>query len=534
MSDVDAEIKEDMADPQRSGRIEGGIDAIVIGAGVDGLAAAAYLGKAGLHTVLAGAGQDIGGRIKERELAPGVVGVDGEHLVTILDPDVIAELDLYRHGLSFAARRLETTCFFENGEPFKSDGDLARLQVAIDDAGDREAVESFMMEMLDLSAFLRPAFRAAAHGPGGDADRVLKKAIAGATAQRAGQIQRYLFASVDDVLSERFEDGPLKTFLYAEAAFRSGTAPNEPFSFMSYLRRLAGEAAGLQGAKAYPAGGALSVVTALRRAAQQAKVDIRVSAPVKSILIEGDRIAGVTLEDGGQLRAPIVIAAAGAERVFLNMIGVDKIDIELQRVLTMRRRRIATARVQLVLKGVAQDDVTKSNMRRRLFFAPAPEMVRAAFLAARAGKTPEHLVIEALFPGALDESAVHEGRQLMSVMAHPVPFDETPPETRRDEIKEAALKCIDMFATGLSDRIETVDVQLPCDEAAAAGTAAATFAAKPEMIRQWAFASAVTRAAGIAGFYFCGPEAQTGEGISCASARIAARAALRAYHKGIG
>ena len=111
MNDAVKDIADPEGETQRAGRIEGGIDALVIGAGVDGLAAAAYLGKAGLHTVLVGAGKEIGGRIAEREIAPGVNGVDGEHLVTMLDPDVIAELDLYRHGLSFAARRLDTTYF---------------------------------------------------------------------------------------------------------------------------------------------------------------------------------------------------------------------------------------------------------------------------------------------------------------------------------------------------------------------------------------------------------------------------------------
>ncbi|MEZ5894337.1 MAG: NAD(P)-binding protein, partial [Parvularculaceae bacterium] len=100
----------------QGGRIEGGIDAIVIGAGADGLAASAYLGKAGLKTILVSAGAEIGGRIAQREIAPGVFGVDGEHLVTVLDPEVIADLDLYRHGLEFAARRLDTTYFFESGE----------------------------------------------------------------------------------------------------------------------------------------------------------------------------------------------------------------------------------------------------------------------------------------------------------------------------------------------------------------------------------------------------------------------------------
>lgn len=519
---------------QQAGRIEGGIDAIVIGAGADGLAAATYLGKAGLHTVLVGAGPEIGGRIAEREIASGVTGVDGEHLVSLLDPDVIAELDLYRHGLEFAARRLDTTYFFEDDDTLRFDGDLSQAsQVSLDDDEERDALEAFMREMLDLAAFLRPAFNPAVYSNGGDARKLLEKSLSGAAPQRAAQIRKYLFASVRDALSERFADGPLKTLLYSEAAFRSGAAPHEPFSFMSFLRRLAGEAAGLQGATAYPAGGAVSVVAALRRAAQSARVDVRAATPVKSILIEGDRVAGAVLKDGGQLRAPIVVAAGDAQSVFLNMIGPAKIDIELQRTLTAQRPEWATARLQLVLKGVARDEGTEANMRRRLFYAPPVEDVTAAFLDARAGSVPEKLIVEAIFPSALDESASLDGRQLMSVMAHPLPFDEKPDSARREEIRKAALSSIETFAGGLSARVETADLRLPCDEAAALDAQASSFAAKPDIVRQWALAAATAASGRISGLYFCGPEAQIGSGLSCSAARSAARAALRAYRKGM-
>ena len=249
--------------------IEGGIDAIVIGAGADGLAASAYLGKAGLNTVLVGAGPEIGGRIAAREIAPGVNGVDGEHLVTVLDPDVIADLDLYRHGIEFAARRLDTTYFFENGKVLRFDGDLTQAALlTLDDDSDREALEAFMGDVLETAAFLRPAFHGGGYsGPGSNYQRVLEKAVAQAPPEMAARIQRYLYATADDVLRSRFDDGQLRTLLLAETSFRSAAAPHEPFSFMSLLRRYAGEAAGLQGAAAYPKGGAVSVIDALRRAA---------------------------------------------------------------------------------------------------------------------------------------------------------------------------------------------------------------------------------------------------------------------------
>ncbi len=514
--------------------IEGGIDAIVIGAGVDGLTAAAYLGKAGLHTVLIGAGPEIGGRVAAREIAPGVEGVDGEHLVTLLDPDAIAELDLYRHGVEFAARRLDTTYFFESGTVLRFDGDLTQAALlSLDDDSDRETLEAFMGDVLETSAFLRPAFTAGGYPGGGDThQRNLEKSLGQSSPEMSARLRKYLFATADDVLRQRFGDGPLRTLLLAETAFRSAAAPFEPFSFMSLLRRFAGEAAGLQGAAAYPKGGAASVVSALRRAAQAAKVDVRAATPVKSILIEGDRVAGVTLLDGGQLRAPVVIAAIDAKQAFQEMIGPQHIDIELQRKLSASKPKISSARMQIILKGVAQDDATRRNMMRRLVYAPSPEALSSAFIDARAGRVPERLIVEAVFPTALDEGAALDKRQVMSIIAHPLPFDEAPSDERREEIRSAILDSIEMFAAGFSGRIEAEDLRLACDEADAVRASKGAYASKPDVMQQWALASAVTGSGGIGGLYFCGPEAQIGSGLSCAAGRAAAKAALRAFKKG--
>lgn len=525
---------QDNGDNKSAHRIEGGIDAVVIGAGADGLAASSYLGKAGLRTVLVAESPEVGGRIAAREIAPGVTGVDGEHLVTVLNPDVIDELDLYRHGVEFAARRLDTTYFFESGAVLRFDGDLTQAALLnLDDDSDREALEAFMGDVLETAAFLRPAFNGGGYaGPGGAQQRALEKAVNGAPPEMAARIQRYLYATAADILGARFDDDQLRTLLLAEASFRSAAAPHEPFSFMSLLRRYAGEAAGLQGAAAYPKGGTISVIDALRRAAQGAKVDVRSATPVKSILIEGDRVAGVVLADGGQLRAPIVIAAIDAQQVFQEMIGPGVLDIGLERILTARRPEIASARMQIILKGVAQDEATRRNMMRRLVYAPSPEALSKAFMDARAGRVPERLIVEAIFPAALDEGDALDKRQIMSVMAHPLPFDEAPDADRREEIRAAILASIEVFAAGFSDRIEVEDLRLVNDEAATARARAGAYAAKPDVLQQWALAAAVTGAPRISGFYFCGPEAQIGPGLSCASGRAAAKAALRAYKKG--
>ncbi|WP_411819718.1 NAD(P)/FAD-dependent oxidoreductase [Hyphococcus formosus] len=519
-------------DERLPGRIEGGIDAIVIGAGADGLTAASYLGRAGLKTVLVGARGEIGGRIAERNIAENISVIDGEHLVTNLDPDVIDELDLYRHGLEFSSRRLDTTYFFDGGDVLKFDGNPSQAALlSLEEDNDRENFEIFLNEMLELSEQLRPLFSMSSFSEK-DGGRKVEKLIAALPSEMTQSVSQAIMGNADNILKARLGESPLRVLLLTEAAFRSGVPPFEAYSFMNLIRRFSGEAAGLQGAVAYPKGGVISVITALRRAAQQANVDVRAATPVQSILIEADRVAGVTLKDGGQLRAPIVVAAIDAQRTFIDMIGPKMIDIELQRILTAGTQKYCSARLHVLLKGVAEDDATRQNLTRRLVFAPTAENLAAAFIDARAGRVPKKLILEAVFPSALDEGASLDKKQLLSVIAHPLPFEADPSDDRRDEIKKAILQNLDAFAADISDRAEILDLQLPADEVKNSGATPGALASKPDILQQWAISRTVTDAARIGGLFFCGPEAQIGSGISCAAGRAAAKAALRAYKKG--
>lgn len=513
---------------QFAGRIEGGIDAIVVGAGFDGLVAAAYLGRAGLKTILLGASAEIGGGVKERTFESGLKYPDGEHLVSQLDPVMIEDLDLYRFGLSYAARRLDTVYFFEDGRSLHLSGDLHRAGGgALEDEEDAAAFQKFMDEALEAAAFLRPAFEPA----GGDA-KAFDKLVRAAPAGMLGRINQYLMASADDVFDAALPDGLFKTAMISEAAFRAGAAPNEPFSFMDLLRRWSGEVSGLQGALAFPEGGAPAIVDALRRAAQAARVDIREAAPVSTILIEKDRAAGVELENGGQLRAPLVIAACNAERVFNDFIGPAELDLEFQRAVQTPPPVIASADIHIALSGVAKDEKTLANMRRRLVYAPAAARVRRAFAAARAGEIPEDLIIETVFPGALDENLASDQLHTLSAIAHPLPFDLAPDDRRRDAIRQAVFQNLEKFAPEITGRIEETVLSLPVDRAEAAGEKPSVFAAPPGFLRQAALARAAASGGNIGGFYFCGPEAQIGSGLSGLAGRIAAKRALKEARRG--
>ncbi|MEE2690733.1 MAG: hypothetical protein VX640_04235 [Pseudomonadota bacterium] len=487
---------------QQPGMIEGGLDAIVIGANFDGLAAAALLGKAGLKTVLL-AGGDASSEQGPREFAPGYFCADGDQLVDALDPELIAALDLYRHGLAFAARRLETVYYFSDGGALLTDGDLYRLRDAVTAMSEDDAASfaAFSEAALDAARALRPMFE------GGD-----PPALNGAL------VDRFLHGSVEETLDGLFTDDHLKEMLAAEAAFRAAARPSDPYGFLSLIRRWSGEAAGLQGAIAYPEGGSAGVNKAMRRAAQASRVDFRLAVTAKRVLVEWDSVAGVETEGGGQIRAPIIVNALSAERAFAEMIGPSLIDIEFQAALTPPPPAVASARVHLALDGVPGDERTRGNLARRLVYAPSRIELRRAYAAARAGwpagEAPPPLIMEAIFPSAFEKALAPEGGHSASALLHPVPYVPEADANYVAAVERAARAAFDKLAPGAAERIVAVDVAPP--EPAA-----------PPVLTAWTRARALAGASGVKGYFFCGPEAQIGRGFIGAAGRRVAQAAIR-------
>lgn len=500
--------------------IEGGVEAVVLGATLDGLVAATYLARAGLKTVLLEASGELGGAIAPRKFGSRFEGADGEHLIFALDPAMIDDLDLYRNGLEFAMRRLDSVYCFDDGDMLQLHGDI-KTPPDIDDDG-AAAYQTFISEVLEAAEFLRPMLA----GPPA-ASKDFSKALSLAPPELVERLRAYWVRPAESILENRFTNEKLHTALRTEASFFNAVPLHEPTSFSALLSRWAGESAGLQAGYGYVKGGSVSLIQALRRAAQRAKVDIRTASPVSEILIEQDSVAGVTLENGGQVRAPLVVSALDANRTFLSLIGAVSLDRQFQRALSAPRAKIGRAQYHIELDGAPRDEETRSKLRQRVVFAPTPDDLRRAFHEAGDGKIPDELVVEAIFINALeDENDVSE-HQYLSVFAHPIPVLPSYDDAMREAIDKAILQGLEKIAPKIGERIDESALVLPSDLAAHARMPVEVLALKPGLVQQLALAAATTSAGDIGGLYFCGPEAQLGAGLNGAAGRNAAAAALQ-------
>ncbi|MEM9170908.1 MAG: hypothetical protein AAGC56_14805, partial [Pseudomonadota bacterium] len=465
-----ADLPATVAEETPRARVEGGYDAVVVGATIDGLVAAAFLGRAGLKTLLLEAGLP---QVTRREFSNGYYADDGDFFIRDLNPDVVNTLDLYRHGLCFAQRRFDTMYYFADKTALYLSGDLyaAYQSVADFDEDEAERFQAFVVEILDAAHELRPFFA-------GEAAPKLSR-------RSARLIERYATASLDFALAREIGDTRLRDLLAAEASFHSSVRPSDPHSFMSLLRRWSGEAAGLQGGCALASSGYSGVFNALRRAVQVAGVEIRGGADVAAMSVEWDVAAGVRMTDGGEIRAPIVVNALNAETAFVGQVGPSLIDIEFQRAIRAPRPHYASAKVHFALLGAPKDDNTRRNLSRRLVYAPDQAQMRRAFRTAReGGVAPNHLLMEIVFPSAFETGWAPENGNLAAGWIYPVPYEPPHDETFRQQLAKAALNTFSMIVPGARERLDAIDIQLAADMGQSAGLAAHGFGGRAAVLAE--------------------------------------------------
>ncbi|MFZ5615984.1 MAG: phytoene desaturase family protein [Pseudomonadota bacterium] len=481
-------------------KIEGGVDAVILGATADALAAAALIARAGLHVVLIETGA---GRLRDRrEFAPGFFTGDGDPLASALDQATVDALDLYRHGLSFAGRRLETMVRFSDGAPLALPGDPAFIGEAVAALSDVDAQK--------FADFVETERKSA---------RSLADWFAGGDAPTRDDLAEASSASLDGAIIGRFADARLEDFLRAEASLGAAARPSEAYTFLALLRRWAGDAAGLQGAVAAIEGGGRGLVNALRRAGQAAGVVIRQTDRVKGVIVEWDRVAGVEFDDGGQIRAPIIVTALPARESFLDFVGRARLDIEFARSLDLPAPAIASARAHLAVNGPIADPHVAAGLDRRFLFAPSPIEIDTAWNRAGEGGVAEAPIAELVFPSAFDRSLAPEGCATASLLLHPVANHPLSDERWREGVEKAAKAVFARLAPGSASQIEAVEID-------AAETAAPPTAAAIERRRR------LTDASGLEGYFFCGPEALIGGGVSLSAGRRAGERAAKYFRQG--
>lgn len=442
-------------------------DAIVVGAGHNGLTCAAYLTRAGLSVLVLEAAPRVGGAAVNDEIHPGFTVPACAHILHLLHPRVAADLELGRNGLELACKAMATVALDPNGRhiaPSPDDGSVASHSKA-----DAEALPAFQARLGRFAGALQPFLAAIPprlDGAGWSDSAALLRL--GWAVRRLGredmrEFLRVIAMNAADLLDETFESDLLKGAFALDSVLGARLGPRSPGSVLTLLYRFAGECGGVRGALGLPRGGMGAVTRALAAAASRAQV--RTGAAVARILVENDRAVGAVLESGEEFRARCVISNADPRTTFLSLLGAEHLDTGfVRRVRNIRMRGIA-AKLNLALDAAPTfTGLDPGQLGARLLIAPSIDYVENAFNPCKYRAYSDEPAIEITIPSAHDPTLAPAGKHVLSAIVQYAPYDlEGGWEASRDAFADKVIATIARHAPDLPDKIVARRLITPAD-----------------------------------------------------------------------
>lgn len=443
-------------------------DAVVIGGGHNGLVAAAMLGRAGRRVILIEARDVLGGGAGAHVFHPGYKVSSLAHLMNRFAPEVERALGL---DLADLGKTLAPTVALDPVRgPVVLDGAYGESLsgVAADEAGRFAALRALLMSQADILArFLaRPPPM-----PGdlsvGDALDLGKAGLAllkrGRSAGR--DFARMLLTNIADVVDEHLDDDRLKGLLAFDATLGIHLGPRSPTSIMGLYYRLAGSCLGARGGQIIPRGGMGAVTAHLASAARKAGVEIRTGVGVAAVTTERGRVAGIVLDCGERIAAPLVVSAIHPVTTLRSLLPPGAIDIGLDRAVSHIRSRGDAAKLHLALDAVpAFVGVPAEAAHGRLVVAPSVDHVERAFNPAKYCDFSPEPVMEITLPSLTDPTIAPPGGAVLSAIVQYAPYDLRGGwDSRRDAFLETVLATLERHAPGLRASIVGAELLLPPD-----------------------------------------------------------------------
>jgi phytoene dehydrogenase-like protein len=459
---------------------EGGWDAVVVGGGHNALVAAAYLGRAGLRTVVLERRTRVGGAAETSELSRGVRVPTLAHTVGRMRASVVRELSLSRHGLSLVAPDVRVFAPQPDGTAVTLWSDPKRTAEGLRRSSPLDAdryvafdrlVRSMGRFLAHIAAMTPPDIRA----PGLDdaiAGLDLGLTFRGLGRRDARTLLRVLPMAVADFAGEAFETDGLRAAIAWRGVQYCSMGPWSAGSTAVLLADSAGNDGGAAGQTVFARGGPGALADALASAARAAGVEIRTSTDVVAITSRDGRATGVALASGEEIRAALVVSGLDPKRTLLGLVD----PVALGPGLSWRAGNIRTpgvvAKVNLALRAPPEFPAARQGgeplLHGRILVAPGIDAMERAFDAAKYGRMSAAPILEATIPSLVDPSLVEgaePGSHVMSVVLQYAPYAlrDGGWDACREELGDRAIAALETVAPGIGRLVTARQVLTPLD-----------------------------------------------------------------------
>jgi len=526
-------------------------DAIVIGAGHNGLTAAAYLARAGLSTLVLERRDIVGGCCVTEEIAPGCRASTTSYIASMLRPEVISELRLPDYGLRMLPCDPAIQVPFPDGQvvPWWADRERARQEFSKISAKDAARFVQVDHQLKKLALYLQPFFMepppeidTKSFKGWSDLFRVGKR-FRGISNAEVAQLVSFLTGSLGEFLDLNYESDKIKTMFLANNVYGKHGGPYQPGTAIGLLfHLLSGGEHELQGFYGHVMGGMGSITQALAESGQKSGVKIRTGASVAHIDVKNSRAWSVVLEDGTELRGRMILSNADPKRTFLKLL--DSRDLPEDFLFAVRGIKMAgpCAKVNMVLSEEPRFTGTspQATALERTFYTlvPSLEFAERCYDIAKFGDIPEELWVDCVVSSNADASLAPAGKHILTCFVQYVPYHlrEGNWDDKREILGDRVVKKIADYAPNVPGAIIARQVLTPLDLERTYGLTEGNIFHGDLRLEQLFFMRPVPGwsqyRTPIEGLYLCGAGAHPGGGVTGAPGRNAAHQALRDWKKG--
>ncbi len=518
-------------------------DAIIVGAGHNGLTTAAFLAKAGLDVVCVEKNDYIGGAAVSRSLYKDWMYSNCSYVCSLLRPEIYRALELHRHGLQVTPYGGSLT-FMQNGDYFGSyhDPEVAYREMARFSLRDADAYERYSADMLRQCRLIRDFLLRTPPDPTSFRPRDIRELIAIGNRflqlgeDRLYETYRFWTMSVAEFLDEYFETDVIKASMSGSGIIGTALGIHSPGTAYVLLHHKMGDVDGNVGSWGFARGGMGAVSNSIAGAFQSYGGELRTEAGVEKIVTSDGRVKGVALENGEEITGRIVVSAMDVKRTFLKC--MDKSDLPdafYHRVKNFKIRG-SSGKLNIALDGMPEFPALPPGSSLHfsdMHFSDSMERMERAYDDWKAGTWSKDPYVDMLIPTTVDPTMAPPGKHYMSCFIQYCPYelegrDWTGPE--REAFAQTVIDQIANHSPNFKDLILHYEIRTPADIEAEIGITEGNIFHGELTLDQVLFNRPVPGyaqyRAPVKGLYLCGSSVHPGGGVMAAPGANAAREIL--------
>jgi len=449
-------------------------DAIVIGAGHNGLTNAAYLGKSGLNVLVLEKNSYIGGATVSRELHKDWIYSNCSYVCSLLRPEITRDLELPRHGLQVVPYGGSVT-FCENGDYFGDYPDHERhyREIARHSVRDANAYERYEADVMKQTRLIRPFLMRTPADPTSLKLRdlkemaVLAKAFGQMGEEGLADTLRFWTMSIGDYLDEYFDTDVLKAHLAGSGIIGTALGVYSPGTAYVLLHHYMGDVDGTVGAWGFARGGMGAVSEALASSFKSFGGKIQCDAEVGQIIVKSGRTKGVALTNGDEYYADVVVSNLDPKRTLLNIMSENDLPKDIVQKAKNFKIRGSSGKLNIALDGLPTFNGLPKNsplMQTDMHMIDSLERMERAYDDWKNETWSKDPYIDMLIPSQIDPTMAPPGKHMMTVFVQYAPPKINGREWTdqdRDAFGETVINQIANYSPDFKDLILHCEVRTP-------------------------------------------------------------------------